>query len=88
MPTDRAQTVNWMNLPIIGMPGTECGRTLQVGGTTVVQQDFKAEFGPCEEPARWSLGMLLLCQKHAAIVAKEFGDDIDAIEAAWREECL
>ena len=52
--------VSWLKLPIVGMPGAECGRMLQLGGTTVVQEDFKAEYGPCEEPARWSVGMLLL----------------------------
>jgi hypothetical protein len=81
-------TVSWLKLPIIGMPGAECGRRLSEGGTTVVQEDFKEEYGPCDEPARWSLGMLLLCQEHAALVAVEFGDDIAGIEDAWREECL
>lgn len=80
--------VSWLKLPIIGMPGTECGRLLQVGGETVEQADFKQEYGPCDEPARWSVGPLLLCQKHAAVVAEEFGDHIDEIEKAWREECL
>lgn len=81
-------TVSWLKLPIIGMPGAECGRELLRGGETRIVQDFKDEFGPCDEPARWSLGMLLLCQEHAAKVAEEFGDDIGEIEKAWREECL
>lgn len=80
--------VHWLKLPIIGMPGTECGRELLEGGDTTVMQSFKDEFGPCDEAARWMVGPLLVCQKHAEIVARNFGDDIAAIEAAWREECL
>ena len=80
--------VHWMKIPIVGMPGTECGRYLLDGGTTEVAQSFKDEFGPCEEAARWCVGPLLLCQEHAAKVAKDFGDSIEEIEAAWREECL
>jgi hypothetical protein len=80
--------VSWLKLPIIGMPGTECGRRLLDGGTAEVEQSFKDEFGECEQPARWSIGMLLVCQEHAARVAADFGDDIAEIEAAWKRECL
>ncbi len=83
-----AGALSWLKLPIIGMPGAECGRMLEPGGTTRIVRSFKDEFGECEEPARWTAGMLLLCQKHAGIVAAEVGDDIAEIEAAWREECL
>jgi hypothetical protein len=83
-----AATLSWLKLPIVGMPGTECGRMMQDDGTTVEVRSFKEEFGPCDEDARWSAGMLLLCQKHAGVVAEEVGDDITEIESAWREECL
>lgn len=78
-------TITWNKLVLIGAPGTECGRMLIEGGHTIVAQTFKDEHGECNEPARWIAGMLLLCQKHAAIVAEEFGDDITDIEEAWRE---
>lgn len=78
--------INWLKLPIIGAPGSECGMRLLPEGQTEVAQDFKDEFGPCDEPGRWLAGMLFLCQKHAGIVAAEFGDDIEKIEAAWRRQ--
>lgn len=81
-----AEGVSWLKLPIIGMPGTECGRMLNEDGTTEVMQSFKDDFGPCDEPARWSVGMLLVCQEHAAKVATEFGDSIEDIEAAWKAQ--
>jgi hypothetical protein len=80
--------VSWMKLPIIGMPGTECGMMLLDGARTEVVQSFKDEFGPCEEAARWMVGRLFVCQEHAAKVAADFGDDIAAIEEDWRRECI
>lgn len=85
MSEPQAAAVNWMKLPIIGMPGTECGRMLTSDGETQVVRSFKDEFGPCDEPARWAVGMLLLCQRHAGEVAADLGDDIAEIESAWRE---
>lgn len=87
-PHSQAASVSWLKIPIIGMPGTECGRMLLDGGRTEVVDDFKGEFGPCDEAARWLIGDLFVCQEHAAKVAEMFGDDIAAIEADWRETCL
>ena len=81
-----APSLMWLKLPIIGMPGSECGRMLCEGGESVENKDFKDEFGPCDEPARWMVGPLLLCQEHAAKVAEEFGDSIAEIEKAWRAQ--
>lgn len=79
-------TISWLKLSIIGMPGTECGRVLHNGGLTTESDSFKAEFGPCAEPARWCVGSgLLVCQRHAEIVAAEFGDSIEDIERAWKD---
>ena len=78
--------IQWLKLPLIGCPGTECGKMLLAGGGSEVAQSFKDEFGPCEEFARWMAGDLLLCQDHAAKVAVEFGDNIEAIEKAWLEQ--
>jgi hypothetical protein len=82
-----ARGVSWIKLPIVGMPGTECGKMLLDGARTEVVQSFKDEFGPCDEAARWMVGDLFVCQEHAAKVAADFGDDIVAIEAAVLEEC-
>jgi hypothetical protein len=83
------EAISWLKLPIIGMSGAECGRTVKPSGDIVEQTDFQWVYGRCDEPARWLAGTLLLCQRHAEIVAAEvFGDDIAAIEAAWREACL
>jgi hypothetical protein len=75
-----------MKVPLIGCPGTECGRQLLEGGRSEVVQSFKDEFGPCEEPGRWLVGSLFVCQEHAAKVAEEIGDNIDAIEKAVMEK--
>jgi hypothetical protein len=75
-----------MKVPLIGCPGTECGRMLLDGGRTEIVQSFKDEFGACEEPGRWLVGDLFVCQEHAAKVAAEFGDDIGKIESAWRAQ--
>lgn len=77
--------VHWMKVPIIGMPGTECGRELLEGGKTRRIDTFKEEFGECDEDGRWMVGMMFVCDKHAAIVAKEFGDDLEEIKKAVRE---
>jgi len=69
-----------MKVPLIGCPGAECGRRLLDGGRTEVVQSFKDEYGACEEDGRWLAGGLFLCQDHAAKVAAEFGDSIEAIE--------
>lgn len=79
-------SIYWMKLPIIGMPGTECGRQLLDGAETRVAEDFKAEFGECDKPGRWMAGMLFLCDEHAAVVAREFGDDLEEIKAAIMEQ--
>ena len=81
---DTAPTLTWTKLVLIGMPGTECGYWLKEGGESE-PSDFLDEFGPCSNDSRWLAGMLFLCQEHAAMVAKEFGDDIADIEAAWLE---
>ena len=78
--------VHWTKVPIIGMPGTECGREMIVGApVTRENESFKAEFGECDESGRWLVGMLFLCDRHAAIVAEEFGDSLDAIRKAIAE---
>ncbi len=77
--------VNWLKVPIVGMPGTECGRVLLEGGETRIMEDFQEEFGPCIAPGCWMAGMLFLCNDHAAKVAAEFGDDLAEIEKAFRE---
>ena len=82
---DERPSIVWTKVALIGCPGSECGRELRDGGETVENESFKAEFGPCDEPGRWLVGMLFVCQKHAAMVAYEFGDDIDEIERAWKE---
>ena len=81
-----AQGVHWMKVPIVGVPGTDCGYELLPGAKTRRRDDFKAEFGECDEPGRWMAGMMFLCDKHAAIVAEEFGDSLAAITKAIREQ--
>lgn len=78
-------TLAWMKLPIIGMPGSECGSRLLDGGETEPVSSFRAEY-PCINFARWCVGDgLLICQEHAAVVAAEFGDDITEIENALKQ---
>ena len=77
--------ISWMKVPLIGCPGTECGRELLEGGETRPMESFQAEFGVCDEAGRWMAGGLLLCDKHAAIVAEEFGDSLDEIRKAIAE---
>jgi hypothetical protein len=40
----------------------------------------------CGVEGRWMLGSVFLCQEHAAEVAELMGDDIRAIEAAWKAQ--
>lgn len=84
--------VVWTKLPIIGMPGMECpvrttddGRTMDAGGDPLPMTQRPRE---CGQPSRWMIGQQLVCQEHAREAARLMGDDIDAIEAAWREDCL
>lgn len=81
-----AASISWMKVPIIGIPGAECGRQLLDSAETREVEAFKAEFGECEEPGRWMAGMLFLCDRHAAIVAREFGDDFEEVKAAIMEQ--
>ena len=79
--------VHWLKVPIVGMPGTECGHELLQGAPVTREvPDFKAEFGPCAEWGTWMVGMLFVCDKHAALVAADFGDDLEEIKAAMRKQ--
>lgn len=80
--------VTWTKVPLIGCPGTECGRQLLDGGRSEIVESFKAEFGPCDEAGIWLVGMMFVCREHAEIVAREFGDDLAEIEKEWRATCL
>lgn len=79
-------SISWMKLPIVGLPGADCGYELLPGAETRRVDTFKVEFGECVEPGRWMAGMLFLCDKHAAIVAESYGDNLDAIAQAIREQ--
>ena len=81
-----AASISWMKVPIIGMPGTECGRQLLEDAETEVVQSFKDEFGECDEPGRWMVGMMFVCDRHAEIVAREFGDDFEKVKDAICEQ--
>lgn len=80
------RSISWMKVPIIGMPGTDCGWELLEGAETRRVDSFKAEFGECDEPGRWMVGMMFVCDRHAEIVAREFGDDFAEIKAAIMEQ--
>lgn len=80
------QQISWTKVPIVGMPGTECGREILAGAPVTREvESFKAEFGPCDKDGRWMVGMMFVCDDHAAIVANEFGDDFEEIKQAFRE---
>lgn len=78
-------TISWLKLPIVGAPGSECGRELLEGGETRPVASFKLEFGECDEPGTWLAGGLFVCDKHATAVAADFGDDFEAIKRAYLE---
>ena len=75
-----------MRVPVVGCPGTECGYELLDNAETRRVESFKAEYGECDEFGKWLAGRLFLCDKHAAIVAADFGDSLDAIRAAIMEQ--
>ena len=79
-----AFAVSFHKLALIGCPGAQCGRRLLESGETVEQADFKDEFGACDNDARWLVGMLFVCQEHAARIAELGGDNIEEIESAWK----
>jgi len=58
----------------------ECGNVLE--GKPLSDD---AEVKACGEPGRWLLGRVFLCQDHAREMAELGGDDIEEIEAAWKE---
>lgn len=78
-------SISWMKLPIVGAPGSECGRQLLEGGETRPVASFKMEFGACDEQGTWLAGMMFVCDKHAAVVAADFGDDFEEIKRAYLE---
>lgn len=79
-PAAQMQVV-WTKLPIIGMPGAECGNVIE--GEPLGPD---ATLRDCGADGRWLLGRVFLCQEHAREIAELGGDDIDEIEAAWKAQ--
>ena len=52
------------------------------GAETRRVESFKAEFGECDDTGRWLVGSMFVCDKHAEIVAREFGDDFEKVKDA------
>jgi hypothetical protein len=80
--------VSWHKLTLIGCPGMECqidvdenGRATDDDGEPLPVSDRPNK---CGAEGRWVLGTVFLCHDHAAEVAEMMGDDIVAIETAWK----
>lgn len=87
-----AQAVTWTKIVITGVPGMECVIPVTPDGRA---SDPEGEPLPLELRTRkcggdgiWAVGAAFVCREHAAEVARMMDDSIEAIDAAWREECL
>ncbi len=78
--TDSGQVI-WTKLALYGCPGMECGKTLD--GTELGPD---ATLRDCGKPGRWCCGSVFVCDDHARELAEALGDDIDAIDKAWKEQ--
>lgn len=67
------------------IPTTDDGRTLDADGEPLPLEE-RATI--CGGPGAWAVGTAFVCKRHAAEVADVSGDSLDAIDAAWRKECL
>lgn len=86
------QAVQWTKLVITGVPGMECvipvtpdGRATDADGEPLPMEERTQK---CGADGAWAVGAAFVCRDHAAEVARMMGDSIEAIDAAWREECL
>ncbi len=77
------EQVTWTKLVLYGCPGMECGNVLH--GDPLPPE---AEVYGCGKPGRWAFERIFLCDDHAREVAELVGDDIDAIDKAWKEQVV
>lgn len=77
----RAQVV-WTKIVLYGCPGTECGNFIDPPPARVPPE---SELYGCAEFGRWLFERVFLCDRHAREVAELVGDDLDEIDAAWKE---
>lgn len=89
---ENRDAVVWTKIVLTGLPEMCCqidvtkdGRTLDRDGEPIPhdRRPFK-----CGADGRWMVGSVFLCEQHAREVAHLMEDDLDEIDAAWREKCL
>lgn len=76
-----AETAHWMRVPILGMPGTECGMMLEPGELTTRRFEPMPE---CGRESTFICNGVFLCEGHAGELAEYFGDTLEGIRRALR----
>jgi hypothetical protein len=74
-------------LPLIGLPGMECGLPIDKDGRCVDENDEPLPLegrSPCGADGAWTVGQMTLCDAHFRVFCRLTEIDYDGILAEWK----